>query len=118
MEKIPEEKGVYMYSGDKVELSIDVFCQGPFTFTCQWRFGAYKTLHQQTPVGTQPILPTCNDPEYCGSQTTTLIINECQSKHDGCYQCVVSSDADNTPVSCETYLHVNRGMLSTQSVPV
>ena len=98
-EKFLKEKTVY--SGDKVDLSIDLFCQGPVTFTCQWYFGEY--------LG-QPIAP--DDPGYDGSQTTTLIINECQSKHDGKYKCVVTSDAGNTPVSCETRLTVNRGMLS------
>ena len=103
-EKIPEEKTVY--SGDKVDLSIGIFCQEPVTFTCQWYFGEYDRLQQQQ----QPIAP--DDPDYDGSQTTTLIINECQSKHRGYYRCVVTSDADNTPVSCETLVRVFHGMLS------
>ena len=97
--KLPEQKTVY--SGDKVDLSIGIFCQEPVSFTCQWYFGEYHGV---------PIAP--DDLGYDGSQTTTLIINECQSKHDGNYKCVVTSDADNTPVSCETYLTVHRGMLS------
>ena len=98
-EVIPEEKTVY--SGDKVDLSIDLFCQGPVSFTCQWYFEEYNG---------QPI--AADDPGYDGSQTTTLTINECQSKHGGKYKCIVTSDADNTHVSCETCLTLNRGMLS------
>ena len=93
-EKFLKEKTVY--SGDKVDISIDLFCQGPVTFTCQW-----YCRHQ-------PIAP--DDPGYDGSQSTTLIINECQSKHAGYYKCVVTSDADNTPLSCGAWLTV--GMLS------
>ena len=100
-EKISKEKTVY--SGDKVDLSIDLFCQGPVTFTCQWYFNGL--------LQPQPIAP--DDPDYDGSQTTTLIINECQSKHRGYYRCVVTSDANNAPASCETWLTVHRGMLST-----
>ena len=92
-EKIPDRKAVY--PGDKVDLSIDLFCQEPVTFACQWYFEH------------QPIAP--NDPGYDGSQTTTLIINECQSKHGGYYKCVV--DAYNTRVYCDTRLTVDRGML-------
>ena len=104
-EKFLKEKIVY--SGDKVDLSIGIFCQGPVTFTCQWYFlgNRYDGLLQQ------PIAP--DDPGCDGSQATTLIINECQSKHDGYYKCVVTSDAGNTRVSCQTYLTVHLGMLSS-----
>ena len=105
-EKFPEEKTVY--SGDKLDISIDLFCQGPVTFTCQWYFERNK--YNVTVLQPRPIAP--DDPDYDGSQTITLIINECQSKHDGKYKCVVTSDAGNTPVSCETWLTVNHGMLS------
>ena len=107
-EKIPEEK--IAYSGDKVDLSIDLFCQEPVTFTCQWYFTRYMydTLHVQEQQ--QPIAP--DDPGYDGSQTTTLIINECQSKHNGYYKRIVTSDDGNTRVSCETRLTVHHGMLS------
>ena len=98
-EKIPERKTVYF--GDKVDLSIDLFCQGPVSFTCQWYFEEYN----QVPIA-------LDDPGYDGSQTTTLIINECQSKHWGNYKCAVTNDADNLRVSCETLLIVHRGMLS------
>ena len=104
VEKFLKEKTVY--SGDKVDLSIDLFCQGPVSFTCQWYFGGYGLLQQQQ----QAIAPDA--PRYDGSQTTTLIIKKCQYKHKGNYECVVTSDADNTPVSCETHLTVHRGMLS------
>ena len=98
-EKFLEEKTVY--SGDKVELSVDLFCQGPVTFTCQWYSGGYDGV---------PIAP--DDPGYDGSETTTLTINECQYKNKYNYKCVVTSDADNTPVSCVTRLSVHCGMLS------
>ena len=101
-EKFPEKKTVY--SGDKVDLSIGIFCQGPVTFTYQWYFRE-NVLEQP-----QPIAP--DDPDYDGSQNTTLIINECQFKHNGNYRCVVTSDAGNTPLSCGTWLIVHRGMLS------
>ena len=108
-EKLLKETTVYC--GDKVDLSIDLFCQEPVTFTCQWYFrdNRYDGLLRPQPQQ-QPIAP--NDPDYDGSRTTTLIINECQSKHNGNYKCVVTSDADNTPVSCGTWLTVNHGMLS------
>ena len=123
-------KGVYfekflkaktVYSGEEVDLSIDVFCQGPVTFTCQWCFRRDNRLRLgQLPIAPDdigvylrsrvPIAP--DDPGYDGSQTTTLIINECQSKHNGDYTCIVTSAADNTPVYCETLLTVDHGMLS------
>ena len=95
-EKFPEFVKT-VYSGDKVDLSIDLFCKEPVTFTCRW----YWQYH--------PIAR--DDPDYDGSQTTTLIINEFQSKHGGYYTCIVTSDTDNTPVSCETWLTVYPGML-------
>ena len=103
-------KSKTVYCGDKVDLSIDLFCQGPDTFTCQWYFE--RSNYFGLLLGQQPHPIAADDPGYDGSQTTTLIINKCQYKHDGNYTCIVTSDADNTPVSCETHLTVHRGMLS------
>ena len=88
-----------VYSGDKVVFSIDLFCKEPVTFTCQWYWRR------------RPIAP--DDPGYDGSQTTALIIKEFQSKHNGYYKlkCVVTSDADITPISYEACLTVYPGML-------
>ena len=99
-------KAKTVYSGDEVDLSIDLFCQEPVTFTCQWYFRK-RGLQQRKQ---QPIAP--DDPGYDGSQTTTLIIKVCRCEHNGYYSCVVTSDADNAHVSCETHLTVNHGMLS------
>ena len=102
-EKIPEEKTVY--SGDKVDLSIYIFSQEPVTFTCQWNFS--REVGDPVFEVSQGI--AADDPDYEGSQTSTLIINKCLPKHQGYYVCVVNS---NPVISCGIHLTLNHGMLS------